>query len=141
MIDNDFPVAYRPDLDKGGYETLPFYPGRADKGFEFLKMYASENLNDWGGSPGQEVPREALERMSQPGTPPPADVLEEIKRKLGSFGVKQASSPSFEVAPDIDSPEVDRWVEEKIRTRGPVKFNPEDVRRNIQRLRPLIRGV
>lgn len=140
MFDNDFPAVYRPDLDEKGYEKLP-----ADQkvtGVEFLRMYTSGNPNDWGGSPGQTFPREVLDKMNKPGTPPPADILEEIRRQLGSTGVKQASSPSFEVAPDIDSDEVTKWIQEGNRKYGPIKPNREEVERNIQRLRnSLIRGV
>ena len=142
MFDNDFPAVYRPDLDEKGYEKLPADPKVT--GIEFLKMYTSGNPDAWGGSPEKPFSKEVIDKMSKPGTPPPADFFEEIKRQLGSTGVKQAASPSFEIDPDIDSPTVEKWIQEGNRKYGPIKTNPQEVERNIQLFRirnSLIRGV
>ena len=89
-------------------ETLPVRPGMTfdietlpDKqnapGFDFLRSFIGQKQPNWGGSPGQEVPREAIEKMEQPGAKPPAGFFDDIRRKLGSPGVKEARSPSFDI--------------------------------------------
>jgi hypothetical protein len=89
-------------------ETLPVRPGMTfdietlpDKqnapGFDFLRFFIGQKQPNWGGSPGQEVPREAIEKMEQPGAKPPAGFFDDIRRKLGSPGVKEARSPSFDI--------------------------------------------
>ena len=89
-------------------ETMPVRPGMTfdietmpDKqntpGFDFLRSFIGQKQPNWGGSPGQEVPREAIEKMEQPGAKPPAGFFDDIRRKLGSPGAKEARTPSFDI--------------------------------------------
>jgi hypothetical protein len=99
----------------------------------------------WGGNPQQEVPREALEKLSKPGSPPPPGFFDELRRKFGTPGVKQAAS--FDLAPYIDSPAVDEWLRQRRELYGPVPVSPnvlEDARRAGQRIRAMqskLKGV
>jgi len=92
--DKEMPV--RPGMTFGDNSKMP-YKQSIDPGFDFLRSFIGQKQPNWGGSPGQEVPREAIEKMEQPGAKPPAGFFDDIRRKLGSPGVKEARSPSFDI--------------------------------------------
>ena len=149
MGDNDFPIAM---AGQGGspYEQIdPMMLRRLNQprtvpegGFkDFLKQYLPK-------VPGTQKPqgyfREELEgerSYSQAGT----DILDfgiqqAYAQKEGGPVLEQtiAGSPSFEMAPDIDSPEVDRWLEQERRKPGyvPTKIpSGPELRRRIENFR------
>ena len=55
-----------------------------------------------------------------------------------------SQNPSFDIAPDIDSPEMDRWLEQN-RPNSEQPLDMDRINRNIQRLReqlkPILRGA
>jgi hypothetical protein len=61
---------------------------------QLLQSFVAKQPQGWGGSPGREIPKEELEKMGQPGTPPPEGFFEEWRQRLGQPGVKEAASPS-----------------------------------------------
>ena len=102
-------------------------------GIAFLKNFLASNQKQpaWGGAPGQEVPPDVLEKMNKPGTPPPPGFFDDLRRKFGQPGVKQAVSPSFDLSyPKIPGRSVegvpnanDPVMREKLRQR--LLRNPE----------------
>jgi hypothetical protein len=96
-----------------------------------LQSFIAKQPQGWGGSPGREIPKEELEKMNQPGTPPPEGFFEEWRQRLGQPGVKQAVSPSFDLSyPKIPGRNVegvpnanDPVMREKLRQR--LLRNPE----------------
>jgi hypothetical protein len=141
-----------------GYVKLPYYQGGPDPelekmplkpdtppsqaGFQFLQDFIGQERAPYGGSPGQEIPREVIEKMGQPGTEPPAGFFEELRRNLGSTGVKEARSPSFELfPPDIDSPEADKALKDFRERYGSSRVSPQDVFRRQELLRNRIRNL
>lgn len=96
MIFNNETMPVKPGTPEPELEKMPVKPGTPSS-FEFLQDFVSREQNPYGGSPGQEIPREAIEKMGQPGAKPPAGFFEELRRKLGSSGVKEARSPSFDI--------------------------------------------
>lgn len=125
-------------------ETMPVRPGmtfdietmpgkqNTDPGFDFLRSFIGQKQPNWGGSPGQEVPREAIEKMGQPGAKPPAGFFDDIRRKLGSPEAREASTQSFDVTPDIDSPVIDEDIRKLNRNFG---SQTPTVRRNMERMK------
>jgi len=127
-------------------ETMPVRPGMTfdietmpDKQnapvFDFLRSFIGQKQPNWGGSPGQEVPREAIEKMEQPGAKPPAGFFDDIRRKLGAPGAKEARTPSFGVTPDINSPVIDEDIRRHNLKYGPVPTMDPIIRRNMERMK------
>ena len=67
-----------------------------------------------GGSPGQPFSQELIDKLSLPITQPPKDFLNNFlnKQQQQPPGNLQAAIPSFDLAPDIDSPIVDKWIQD-----------------------------
>lgn len=125
-------------------ETMPVRPGmtfdietmpdkqNTDPGFDFLRSFIGQKQPNWGGSPGQEVPREAIEKMGQPGAKPPAGFFDDIRRKLGSPEAREARTQSFDVIPDIDSPIIDEDIRKLNSIPG---LQTPIIRRNMERMK------
>jgi len=111
------------------------YKQSIDPGFDFLRSFIGQNQPNWGGSPGQEVPREAIEKMEQPGAKPPAGFFDDIRRKLGAPGAKEARTPSFDVTPDINSPVIDEDIRRHNLKYGPAPTMDPIIRRNMERMK------
>lgn len=155
MGDNDFPVQFlrRFAADKFYGQTGTDIPsfgigssaeGGSGTGIEPYyqeKVVATEPA--WGGSPQREIPKEELEKMRQPGSPPPAGFFEDLRKTLGTPGVKQASTPSFDLAPDIDSPEIDAAIANYRQRYGAPYVSPNvrgDARAAGRRIREMLKG-
>jgi hypothetical protein len=153
--DNDFPVQFLKQYAKEkayaqeGTDIPSFGIGsRAEGGSgtgiePYYREMTVATEPVWGGNPQQEVPREVLEKLSKPGSPPPPDFFDELRRKFGTPGVKQAAS--FDLTPDIDSPAVDELIRKGIEKRGAPYVSPDvlqDARRVGKRiLRMQLKGV
>jgi len=128
-------------------EKMPVRPGmtfdiekmpdkqNTDPGFDFLRSFIGQKQPNWGGSPGQEIPRDAIEKMGQPGAKPPEGFFDDIRRKLGSPGAKEARTPSFDILPDIDSPIIDEDIRKHRLMYGPSPAQAPIIRRNMERMK------
>jgi hypothetical protein len=120
MGDNDFPLSL---------------------GAEFLRSYISSQ-NPYGGSPGRPLTEKELDRLNPKDTsPPPPGFFDELRRQMGSTGVKQASSPSFDLTTPINSPIIDRELGDYRRTQNATPVNSQQILENLRRLRESINPI
>jgi len=86
-----------------------------------------------GGSPGQPFSRDLIDKLSLPITQPPKDFLNNFLNKQ-----QQASIPSFDLVPDIDSPIVDKWIQDFSANPASKPYprpKPGELEKRIQQLR------
>jgi hypothetical protein len=114
-------LLYRPGIDESRYETMPFDPSAAPPAYETMPYYPDS----------QEDERANLGAL----------FLEQFLS--GNPEAVETAGPSFDMLPDVDSPVMDRYLEEHRQRPGytPPKLNMDEIRRNILRARALVRGV
>jgi hypothetical protein len=114
-------------------------------GIDFLRGFLASNQEQpaWGGAPGQEVPPDVLEKMNKPGTPPPPGFFDDLRRKFGQPGAKQAAS--FDLTPPlphIDDPVVDGWVKDyNLRNPGQLPPNLQQIKERARKARGYFRSL
>jgi hypothetical protein len=86
-----------------------------------------------------------MQDYSQTGTDiPDFRVQDQYAQEQGGPLINETTvskTPSFETVPDIDSPVIDRDINQYRQQFGPPKLDMNQLNRNIQRLRQMIRGV
>jgi hypothetical protein len=98
-----------------------------------------------GASPLQPFSRDLINKSSLPVTQPPKNFLDNYLPKIqNQQKTNQASIPSFDLVPDIDSPITDKWLQDYRSTPGytkPVMPTPEEFQQRVRQLRSSLRPV
>ena len=96
-----------------------------------------------GASPLQPFSKDLIDKLSLPVTQPPKDFLNNFlnKQQQQPPNNLQAATPSFDLAPDIDSKVINDWVDRSIARPGFTPYPrplPGQLEQRMQKLRSLV---
>ena len=154
MTGNDLVTSYIKKYGGGaqyaqtGTDIPTFSVGRDFEGGEGtgIPPYYTEEVSStpiWGGASQQEVPRDVIEKLQQPVKIPNKEFFDKFREQWGlpPRGLEQAEAPRYiRIAPDLDSPAVDKWLQEHPGT-GFRQTTPQDFLRNKQFMQQKYKGV
>jgi hypothetical protein len=155
MFDNDFPYQgdsrfrdflYRREIPHNdfpyqGNPRLRDFLDRREK--PRFQNFLNRNEDSASGYLQQYV--KGMQDYSQAGTDiPDFRVQDQYAQEQGGPLINETTvskTPSFETLPDIDSPVIDRDINQYRQQFGPSKLDMNQLNQNIQRLRQIIRGA
>ena len=150
----------QPNAVKREIERMNKMYGKYGMGWQALGEQPSSEIATtpaFGGDPRQQIPSDWAEKMMRPGSPMPPGLREQtfgkptqetpggnLPQAQGTFfptPFNVAEAPRYiRIPPDIDSPAVDKWMQEHPGT-GTPQTGPQDFLRNKPLMQQKYRGV